>query len=73
MARRAPPLAFAVVVCALIAAAALRATPPQSPAPLDLSRLSHIDAVVNEAIAAHQLPGAVVLVGRGNSVVFRKA
>lgn len=39
---------------------------------IDQSRLQQIDAVVNEAIAAKQLPGAVVVVGRGDEVVFRK-
>ena len=73
MARRAPPLALAALVCTAIGVSALRATPVQPTAPLDLSRLSHIDAVVNDAIAAHRLPGAVVLVGRGDAVVFRKA
>jgi uncharacterized protein YbbC (DUF1343 family) len=49
-------------------------TAPVGPAPtLDLSRLAHIDAVVTDAIAAKKLPGAVVLVGRGDTVVFRKA
>jgi uncharacterized protein YbbC (DUF1343 family)/CubicO group peptidase (beta-lactamase class C family) len=45
----------------------------QSGTLLDLTRLSRLDAVVSEAIAAHRLPGAVVLVGRGDTVVFRKA
>ncbi len=39
----------------------------------DLARLNRIDAVVTEAIANHETPGAVVLVGRGDTVVFRKA
>src|SRR5690242_2250567 len=39
----------------------------------DLARLSRIDAVVNDAIADKKLPGAVVLVGRGDAIVFRKA
>ncbi len=37
------------------------------------SRLSLIDGVVADAIAEKKLPGAVVLVGRGDRVVFRKA
>src|SRR5262245_43561251 len=44
-----------------------------APAALDPSRLSRIDGLVNDAIAAHRLPGAVVLVGRGDAVLFRKA
>ena len=37
------------------------------------SRWSRIDAVVGEAIQKGELPGAVVLVGRGDRVAFRKA
>jgi len=40
---------------------------------IDNSKLSRIDAVVTDAIAAHQLPGAVVVVGRGETILFRKA
>jgi uncharacterized protein YbbC (DUF1343 family)/CubicO group peptidase (beta-lactamase class C family) len=40
---------------------------------VDRSRLERIDEVVTEAIAAKQLPGAVVLVGRGDTILFRKA
>jgi uncharacterized protein YbbC (DUF1343 family)/CubicO group peptidase (beta-lactamase class C family) len=32
-----------------------------------------MDAVINDAIADHKLPGAVVLVGRGDTTVWRKA
>lgn len=47
-------------------------TGPAAPA-VDASRLAKIDEVVAEAIAEKKLPGAVVLVGRGDEVVFRKA
>jgi uncharacterized protein YbbC (DUF1343 family) len=40
---------------------------------LDPLRLARIDAVVTQAIADHKLPGAVVVVGRGDSVAWRKA
>jgi uncharacterized protein YbbC (DUF1343 family) len=40
---------------------------------LDTATLDGIDRVVNEAIQQKQLPGAVVLVGRGGDVVYRKA
>ena len=52
---------------------------PQGPSPrrtqsgASAARLSRIDAVVEEAIAHGDLPGAVVLVGRGDRIVFRKA
>lgn len=39
----------------------------------DAVRLAKIDDVVADAIAEKKLPGAVVLVGRGDTVVFRKA
>ena len=39
----------------------------------DVAALGRIDDVVSEAITAKQLPGAVVVVGRGDQVVFRKA
>ncbi|MEO8480664.1 MAG: serine hydrolase [Acidobacteriota bacterium] len=40
---------------------------------MDLDRLARIDAVVAEAVAAHDLPGAVVLIGRGDTIVWQKA
>ena len=45
----------------------------QTTTPEVVSRLSLIDAVVADAIAEKKVPGAVVLVGHGNQVVFRKA
>src|SRR5262245_58366883 len=52
-------------------------SPPQAAASasagFDLTRLSRIDTLVNEAIADKKLPGAVVVVGRGDSIVYRKA
>ena len=47
--------------------------PPRSSQGFDLTRLARLDGVIAEAIAARQLPGAVVLVGRGETVVFQKA
>ena len=43
------------------------------PASLDQTRINRIEALVVEAIKAHQLPGAVVLVGRGDAVLYLKA
>jgi uncharacterized protein YbbC (DUF1343 family)/CubicO group peptidase (beta-lactamase class C family) len=40
---------------------------------LDPTRLSLIGPVVEELIAAHQLPGAVVVAGRRGSVLYRRA
>ncbi|MGE5838101.1 MAG: exo-beta-N-acetylmuramidase NamZ domain-containing protein [Acidobacteriota bacterium] len=39
----------------------------------DLSRLERLDTVITDAIAEKKLPGAVVVVGRGDAVVLRKA
>jgi uncharacterized protein YbbC (DUF1343 family)/CubicO group peptidase (beta-lactamase class C family) len=48
-------------------------TPASRQAPLDSARLELIAPVVEAAIAAGQLPGAVVLVGRGDQVLYRRA
>ena len=50
-------------------------TKPASPATtgVDPARLAMIDEAVTAAIADKKLPGAVVLVGRGDAVVYRKA
>lgn len=73
MARLGLPLASAVAVCLTVGAQAPRAQPARATAPLDQNRLSRIDSLVADAIQAHELPGAVVLVGRGDTVVFRRA
>jgi uncharacterized protein YbbC (DUF1343 family) len=74
MVGRATPLASALAVWLATAGPVLTAGPTvQSTPTLDRVRLSRIDAVVADAIAAHRLPGAVVLVGRGDAVVFRRA
>jgi uncharacterized protein YbbC (DUF1343 family)/CubicO group peptidase (beta-lactamase class C family) len=69
-------LLVTVVVTGLSAAGTeVPAYVPQvpAPAPLDSTRLALIDTVVADAIAEKKLPGAVVLVGRGERVLFRKA
>ena len=40
---------------------------------VDAARLSGIDELVEQAIAAGQLPGAIVVVGRGDQTVYEKA
>jgi uncharacterized protein YbbC (DUF1343 family)/CubicO group peptidase (beta-lactamase class C family) len=75
--RRARALGLVLLACASAPALrAQRAAPPAAPsikAGLDLTRLAHIDDAVAAAIAAHQTPGAVVVVGRGDTVMFQKA
>ena len=45
--------------------------PPPNPAPTyDFAPVSRL---INDAIAAHELPGAVLLVGHGGTVVFQQA
>ncbi len=62
--------------CALTlttSAGAQRAAAPAPAAGIDLARLDAIPALVEQAIADKKLPGAVVLVGRGDRVVYQKA
>ena len=62
-----------VAFVAVLALAAGTHVPAQSKlvAGFDPARLSRIDGAVADAITAHQLPGAVVVVGRGDTVVYR--
>lgn len=66
-----------VVGAGLLVAAATQVSGAQGTGPsaggVDTARLARIDEVVAAAIAEKSLPGAVVLVGRGDSVFFRKA
>jgi CubicO group peptidase (beta-lactamase class C family) len=40
---------------------------------VDVRRLEAMEPLINEAIAEKKLPGAVVLVGRGNRILYQKA
>jgi len=67
------------LACTLLTAMAASAS-AQSPRSLtqpttglDAKRLALIEPLVTEAIARHQLPGAVVLAGRGNQVLYKRA
>ncbi|HVE65950.1 MAG TPA: serine hydrolase, partial [Thermoanaerobaculia bacterium] len=62
---------IANLLAAALAALATLGAPPA--AGFSAERLARIDAAVEEALAARELPGAVVLVGRGDRVVLRKA
>ncbi|MDO8836223.1 MAG: serine hydrolase domain-containing protein, partial [Vicinamibacterales bacterium] len=78
------PLLITLLLSASVTVAAA-AQPPQAPAessgqaarpvarPVDLTVLERVDALVAEAIAAKQMPGAVLLVGRGPEVLYQKA
>src|SRR6186713_814471 len=64
--------AFVMLGCGVIAGQDRVA--PVTPQPgMDARRLSEIDTVVAEAIAAKKTPGAVVVVGRGDVIAWRKA
>jgi uncharacterized protein YbbC (DUF1343 family)/CubicO group peptidase (beta-lactamase class C family) len=73
------PLSTLFVLSAMVAVTTgqTRPTSPEKPparvAGFDLARLNRLDDLVTEAIANRETPGAVVLVGRGDTVVFRKA
>ena len=54
---------LALTLCPLADAAAL----------VDEAVMARADRLIENAIAAKQIPGAVLLVGRGSSVVYRKA
>ena len=73
------PLRGLLAVCGVLAVAAgpaVRAALPGQGGPgtpVDALRLARIDTMVREAIAAGQLPGAVVLITHRGQVVYRKA
>ena len=52
---------------------AQQAAPPPGTTGIDLARLDAIPALVEQAVAEKKLPGAVILIGRGDRVVWQKA
>jgi uncharacterized protein YbbC (DUF1343 family)/CubicO group peptidase (beta-lactamase class C family) len=79
---------FLAFLLSSISAAGVAAQPPQVPQapggqpamaprpaarPVDMAVVERVDALVEEAIAAKQIPGAVLLVGRGPEVLYQKA
>jgi hypothetical protein len=70
--RASVPIALLLVVCALNAGAQPLAS-AKAAASLDAERLAQIGPVVEEAVAAHKLPGAVIVAGRGDRVEYRQA
>ena len=72
------PVVLAVTVAQAIPVERPRATPASSqrvppPAPVDVRRLEALEPLIEQAIAEKKLPGAVVLVGHRNRVVYQKA
>ncbi len=70
-----PRRALLIWTIAAAALAALARSPQAQPlaAGVDRAVLSGIDTLVQEAIGAHLTPGAIVLIGRGDEVVYQKA
>src|SRR5688572_11822552 len=66
-----------VAVLGLTGLAFGQTTPPRAaagrPAGVDPARLAEIDEIVAKGIADGRMPGAVVVVGRGDTVLFEKA
>jgi len=68
------PAALALIgACVLTAVPAAQRAPAAALAGVDVARLDTIPALVEQAIADKKLPGAVVLVGRGDRIVYEKA
>ena len=62
-----------VVAAAVVPTAQSPSAKPTTAVGFDLARLDRLDGVIGDAIAAKQTPGAIVVVGRGDNVVFRRA
>ena len=67
------PLAAALTLACFLPRGTLAQRAPIDTAGIDLSRLDAIPPLVEQAIADRKLPGAVVLVGRGDTVFYEKA
>jgi len=59
---------LAIVLCLIIVASLAAAKTSKKS-----SALPQVDAIVRDAIAQHQVPGAVVLIGHHGHVIYRKA
>jgi uncharacterized protein YbbC (DUF1343 family)/CubicO group peptidase (beta-lactamase class C family) len=64
---------FAALTLACLISVAGTAAQPPSPTGESSAGFAPIAPIVEAAIARHELPGAVVLVGRGDAIVYRKA
>ena len=61
------------LVAALLTVTAAAAQEPRRPAGVDAARFESIPPLIEQAIAEKKLPGAVVLVGRGDRVLWQTA
>jgi len=66
---------FSRMACAVIAALTLVSIPAVAEASysVNLPRLSGVDAIIQQAVADGNIPGAVLVVGHDGAVVYRKA
>jgi uncharacterized protein YbbC (DUF1343 family) len=67
---------FGAVLAAFVAAAPFAAQSPSAPRggeSLDLKNLDLIEPLVRQAISEKKLPGAVLLIGRGDRTIYQKA
>jgi uncharacterized protein YbbC (DUF1343 family)/CubicO group peptidase (beta-lactamase class C family) len=62
-----------MVLLALLVVLQISTPTAQKAADVDVRRLDLIEPLVKEAIAEKKLPGAVVLIGRGDRTVYQKA
>lgn len=62
----------AVLAVSALAQGTLRQATPESHG-MDSEKLAQVDRVINDAIAAKEIPGAVLSVVRGNDIVYLKA
>ena len=62
-----------LLIFSLIAATAQTAAPPKASSPRAVVQLGAVDAIINQAIADGNIPGAVLVVGHNGKVIYRKA
>jgi CubicO group peptidase (beta-lactamase class C family) len=63
----------AVLLVALATSVSATNRDAESDVPLDVRRFELIPTIVEQAIAEKKLPGAVVLIGQGDRIVFERA
>jgi len=67
------PTAFAAIAAIALAAGALRASATEAKPATSSARFSTVDSIIQQAIRDKQIPGAVVLIGHNDQIIYRKA
>ena len=62
-----------LLMLSLIAATAQTAAPHKPLPPKPVVQLGAVDAIINQAIADGNIPGAVLVVGHNGKLIYRKA